>query len=138
MPVLLEWLRLSLLALLSCAFSLWLGWVPAPWIAEDWQEQEWISLESLEGHAVLWVDTRSAMDYEIDHVPGAVHLNRDKWGSGVMELMLNWLENPRIIVVYCAEADCGASKRLVARLREAVTGAEIYSLEGGWEVLATR
>ena len=28
------------------------------------------------------VDTRSAMDYEIDHVPGAVHLNRINGGRG--------------------------------------------------------
>ncbi|CAI8280358.1 MAG: Thiosulfate sulfurtransferase GlpE [Opitutia bacterium UBA7350] len=136
MQILRECFTLMVLTSVGCGVSLILAWSPAPWMPDEWREDGQISASEVRLDSVLWVDSRSAEDYAQGHLPGAVHLTRENWGSGVMELMLNWLENPRMIVVYCSEADCSASKRLVTRLREAVTGADIYSLEGGWEVLS--
>jgi rhodanese-related sulfurtransferase len=128
-------LILILLTLGGVVLSVVVGWSPAPWRAVEWMGEGEISVETARAREVLWVDARSAAEYAAGHVPGAVHLNEENWGTGVMELMLVWLEDPRMMVVYCAEAGCGSSKQLAMRLREAVTEAEIYWLKGGWEAL---
>lgn len=126
---------LLLLTLGGSVLSVLVGWSPVPWAAGEWVDKEEISVSAARGQAVLWVDARTAAEYAEGHEPGAIHLNETNWGTGVMELMMVWLEEPRVMVVYCAEAGCGSSKRLAMRLREAVTGAEVYWLKGGWEAL---
>jgi rhodanese-related sulfurtransferase len=128
-------LILVLLTLGGSVLSLLVGWSPMPWVADDWVEDGEITVREARGQGVLWVDARAEAEYALGHEPGAVHLTDANWDSGIMELMLEWLDKPRVIVVYCGDAGCGTSKRLAVRLRRAVTGAEVYALKGGWEAL---
>ena len=128
-------LILTLLTLAGCVVSLLMGWSPMPWFADKWVEDGEITVREARGQAVLWVDARAEAEYAVGHEPGALHLTDANWDSGIMELMLEWLDEPRVIVVYCGDAGCGTSERLALRLRSAVTGAEVYALKGGWEAL---
>lgn len=133
MRVLRECFVLGLLTVGGCVFSLLAGWSPSPWNAFDWGIREEISITSTRGKSVLWVDARSKEAFAMKHVPGAVHLAEENWDAEIIDLMAAWIKDPRMIVVYCDNADCGTSQRLAKRLREAFAGVEVYALKGGWE-----
>ena len=50
--------------------------------------------------------------------------------AGILE---QWLEEPRVIVVYCQDDSCGRSQYAADELRANLPDAEIYVLKGGWE-----
>ena len=81
---------------------------------------------------VLWVDARSASDYAIDHVPGAMRLTEDDWDELLPELLQAW-EPERVTVVYCSSRTCHTSEEVAKRLREVVGLKPVYVLRGGWK-----
>lgn len=127
-----EILIITALTALGVAFSLFSGLAPLPW-AEPTLAAGEIRLVDARALEVLWLDARSEEDYRAEHIPEAICLNEDNWETGLMELMGEWLTQPRPIIVYCGSESCGTSKRIADRLREALPDAEIYSLKGGWD-----
>jgi rhodanese-related sulfurtransferase len=66
----------------------------------------------------LFVDVRSAADYEFGHIAGAVSLPDEEFEQRFPELKPR-LEKARVIVVYCKSVDCGKSLWSALRLRDA-------------------
>lgn len=123
---------IAALTVLGAAFSLCSGLAPLPWAKPVLAAGE-IRLVDARALDVLWIDARSEDDYLDDHIPEAILLNEAHWETGIVELMGAWLMQPSPIVVYCGSENCGTSKRIADRLREALPDAEIYSLKGGWD-----
>lgn len=126
---------IGMLTACGATFSLSSGWMPPPWKASGLKAGE-IRLEDAQVLNVIWIDARNKVDYTAGHIPDAILLNDSNWETGIYNLMDLWLANSRPIVVYCSSAQCNASKRIAARLRDALPDAEIYSLKGGWEAWA--
>ncbi len=82
--------------------------------------------------SVLWVDARSKLNFDEDHIPGAVLLNEDDWETLLTEFMEKW--DPDItIIVYCDSRLCKASKKVAQRLKSELQISNIHTLHGGWE-----
>jgi len=79
---------------------------------------------------IVWVDARSQIDYDKEHVTGAVLLNEDRWDALLGRVFEIWKpEKP--IVVYCSPG-CQASEKVAQRLRD--LGLEpVYFLKGGYD-----
>jgi rhodanese-related sulfurtransferase len=127
-----ELLIIAALTTLGAAFSLFNGLAPLPWVEPELTPGA-IRLVDARVLDVLWIDARGEDAYNEGHIPDAIRLNEDNWDDGIFILMDAWLGNPRPIVVYCESESCGTSQRVAERLREALPGAEIYSLHGGWD-----
>jgi len=131
MNLLREFAFLAAVVVLGAVYSLISGLAPAPWTAPELAPGE-IRLADALPLDPVWVDARSEADFEAAHIPGSILLNEEDWDSGLLRLMEVWTPG-RTIVVYCASLDCGTSKRIAEALDQALGGAEIYSLHGGWE-----
>ena len=107
----------------------------APASAEDVElgpgQLEMATVAAMSGE-VLWVDTRSRRAYEAGHVPGAVHVPAEGWGSALGGLLDRW-QPGQVLMVYCDSPECGASERVAEVLREEMGLNEVYVLHGGWE-----
>ena len=78
----------------------------------------------------LFLDVRTAADYEVGHIPGAVHVPEEEFEERLPALKSR-LERAGAIVVYCKSTDCGKSLWAAIRLRnEGLTQTRIYP--GGW------
>ncbi len=66
----------------------------------------------------LFLDVRSATDYEFGHVPGAVSFPEEEFEQRFPELRSRF-ERAAAIVVYCKSVDCGKSYWSANRLRDA-------------------
>jgi rhodanese-related sulfurtransferase len=96
-----------------------------------------ISLQEVENwkEPLLWVDARPEVDYQVEHIPGAVSLNPDNW-SEQLPRFLNLWRPPQKAVVYCSAASCDTSREIADRLRR--SGVDpVYYLKGGWEAWKT-
>jgi rhodanese-related sulfurtransferase len=83
------------------------------------------------GADVLWVDARSADDYEAEHVPGAISLNLENWNQLFPKFLDSWTREKKV-VVYCSAATCELSREVAERLRKNGLSS-VYVLKGGWE-----
>jgi rhodanese-related sulfurtransferase len=88
------------------------------------------------GKDVLWVDARSAEDYGVEHVPGAILLNLEGWDQLFPEFLDRWAPGQRV-VVYCSAATCELSREVAERLRKNGISS-VYVLKGGWEAWKAR
>jgi rhodanese-related sulfurtransferase len=88
------------------------------------------------GGDVLWIDARSANEYEVEHVPGAILLNLEGWDSLFPRFLDQW--NPgKKVVVYCSSTACELSHEVAERL-QANGISPVYVLKGGWEAWKSR
>ena len=88
------------------------------------------------GESVLWVDARSADEYQADHVPGAISLNLESWDELLPNFLDQWSPDKKV-VVYCSAATCELSHEVAERLRKSgITS--VLVLKGGWEAWKTR
>jgi len=88
------------------------------------------------GESVLWVDARSADEYGVEHVPGAILLNMEGWDALFPKFLDRW--NPgKKIVVYCSAATCELSREVAERLRKNGISS-VFVLKGGWEAWKSR
>jgi rhodanese-related sulfurtransferase len=88
------------------------------------------------GESVLWVDARSADEYEAEHVPGAISLNLESWDELLPKFLDQWSPEKKV-VVYCSAATCELSREVAERLRKSgITS--VFVLKGGWEAWKTR
>ena len=127
-----ELILIAGITLIGVAYSLVGGLAPLPWAEPELAAGE-IRLSDAEALDVIWIDARSYEEFEIDHMPDALFFDEGDWDTGLIQLMEQWLMQPRPIVVYCGSESCGTSKRIAERLRDALPDAEIYSLKGGWD-----
>lgn len=82
---------------------------------------------------VLWIDARTADEHEVGHVPGAILLNEDDWDEGLLRFFNAHAAAPdALIVVYCGNEGCQASKAVAARLRREAGLGQVHHLRGGW------
>jgi rhodanese-related sulfurtransferase len=70
------------------------------------------------------VDVRAADDYAKGHIPGAVSLPKEKWGS------LQGLRKDRVNVLYCYSLVCHLAA--TAAVQFAAQGFPVMELDGGW------
>ena len=71
------------------------------------------------------VDVRAAEDYAKGHIPGAVNLPKDKWGT------LNGLRKDSLNVLYCYSHVCHLAA--TAALEFASKGYSVMEMDGGFE-----
>ena len=111
--------------------SLQTGLSPRPW-AKPAISPGQIGLSDATALEVIWLDARSAEDFEQSHIPGALFYDQATPVDNLATLFHLWIENPRPIVVYCADEGCGSSEKVAEYLRENLPDAEVYTLKGGW------
>ncbi len=129
-----EFAIILLLTALGTAYSLVSGLAPLPWAEPELAAGE-IRLQDARGLDVIWVDARSEAEFAAGHAPNALFYHAadaaDAAGS-MIEILEQWLLQPRPIIVYCSDVGCGTSQQVAAELRVNLPDAEIYSLKGGW------
>jgi rhodanese-related sulfurtransferase len=78
-----------------------------------------------EGADIAVIDVREAEDYEKGHIPGAINLPHDRWGTceGLRENTLN--------VLYCYTQVCHLAA--TAALEFASKGYSVMEMDGGFE-----
>jgi len=80
---------------------------------------------------LLLVDVLSPTSYRREHVPGAVNIPLNS-SDFVLRVQERAGSKDRLIVVYCASADCDASERAAAALERAGF-TNVRDFEGGLE-----
>lgn len=79
---------------------------------------------------VLFLDARTAVDYEEGHVPGAVGFPPGDFEDRYLDLA-DQIESASRVVAYCSGMECSDSIELGQRLLEVLPG-PIYVIEAGW------
>ena len=70
------------------------------------------------------VDVRAAEDYAKGHIPGAISLPKERWGS------LQGLRKDRVNILYCYSLVCHLAA--TAAVQFAAQGFPVMELDGGW------
>jgi len=65
----------------------------------------------------LMVDARSAEEYELGHIAGAMSLPLDKFDQAFMAVQPE-LRKSKLIVLYCSGGSCGTSEEVAKKLGE--------------------
>lgn len=91
----------------------------------------WANLPEAKATDTLWVDARSAHEFEKGHIPGAVNLNMDDWARGFATFSGAWRPG-RPVVVYCNGGGCMASVDVATRLKKSLPEIEVKILKGGY------
>jgi rhodanese-related sulfurtransferase len=103
----------------------WQSPIPASEIVTLAQARAW-------GRNAIWVDARPDVEFERDHIPGAVLLNEDRWNELLPQFLATWSPEKRV-VVYCSSQSCNASREVARRLRDEAQLKNVFVLQGGWE-----
>ena len=103
----------------------WQSPIPASEMVTLAQARAW-------GRNVIWVDARPDVEFERDHVSGAVPLNEDRWNELLPRFLATWSPEKRVIV-YCSSQSCNASREVARRLKDEAQLKNVFVLEGGWE-----
>jgi rhodanese-related sulfurtransferase len=103
----------------------WQSPVPASEMVTVAQARAW-------GRNAIWVDARPDLEFEREHVPGAVLLNEDRWYELLPQFLTTWSPEKRV-VVYCSSHSCNASREVARRLRDEAQLKNVFVLQGGWE-----
>ncbi|MCC5835812.1 MAG: hypothetical protein JJU20_13865 [Opitutales bacterium] len=101
------------------------GWSAEGAVSHAFVESNW--------DQILWIDARSAREYDEGHMPGAVLVNEDDWEGGLERLFEVW-DPGQILVVYCGAEACMTSRAVMHRLREELHEDSVYYLDGGWDL----
>jgi rhodanese-related sulfurtransferase len=103
----------------------WQSPIPASEMVTLAQARAW-------GRNAIWVDARPDVEFERNHVPGAVLLNEDRWNELLPQFLATWSPEKRV-VVYCSSQSCNASREVARRLRDEAQLKNVFVLQGGWE-----
>jgi rhodanese-related sulfurtransferase len=103
----------------------WQSPIPASEIVTLAQARAW-------GRNAIWVDARPDVEFEREHIPGAVLLNEDRWSELLPQFLVTWSPEKRVIV-YCSSQSCNASREVARRLRDEAQLKNVFVLQGGWE-----
>ena len=77
------------------------------------------------GEEITVVDVRAAEDYRAGHIPGAIHLPKDKWHT------LEGLREERVNVIYCYSQVCHLAAAAAAKF--ASRGFPVMEMDGGFK-----
>ena len=83
------------------------------------------------GKTALWVDARSAKEYDAEHLPGAILLNLEDWDNLFPSFLEQWQPDEKIMV-YCSSTACQLSHEVAQRLNQSGISS-VFVLKGGWE-----
>ena len=72
------------------------------------------------------IDVRAADDFQKEHIPGAINLPRDKWGT------FEGLAKDKVNILYCYSQQCHLAAK--AAFEFAGKGFSVMELEGGFKV----
>jgi rhodanese-related sulfurtransferase len=129
--------QLLILLILTAVFSVLSYWLHPrmPGYQEGKTDSGAITLVQIRTQDIqpLWVDARDWSAFQVAHIPGAIHLNEDRWEEGLMEFMDLWHPDS-VVVVYCEAEGCQASKAVAMRLSREMNIENVYHLDGGWDV----
>jgi rhodanese-related sulfurtransferase len=103
----------------------WRSPIPASEMVTVTQARAW-------GGNAIWVDARPDVEFERDHVPGAMQLNEDRWNELLPQFLAAWSPEKRV-VIYCSSQSCNASREVARRLRDEAQLKNVFVLQGGWE-----
>ena len=79
----------------------------------------------------LWIDARSAEDFDHGHIDTAISLPASDWDAHLEAVLREWSPG-RPVVVYCGGGGCRASHAVAQRLRDELGLSDIHVLAGGW------
>lgn len=65
----------------------------------------------------IMVDARSAEEYELGHIAGAVSLPADKFDQAFPPVQPE-LKKSKVIIIYCGGGSCGTSEEVAKKLNE--------------------
>jgi Rhodanese-related sulfurtransferase len=90
-----------------------------------------ISFDEIANETFLLVDARSADDFELGHLHGALNLNEESFDSQIGDLLDEWTPD-RKIGVYCNPLKCGSSAKIARRLTKDYGIEKVFVLKGDW------
>jgi rhodanese-related sulfurtransferase len=82
------------------------------------------------GGDVMWVDSRSAEQYLLDRIPGAMPLNEAMWSTLLPDILT--AGKGKRMIVYCEDDACGSARSVADRLKRDGQIADVYVLKGGF------
>lgn len=146
-----QFIRLGL-AIVGLAFVLY--WLDVTWFApnrmppcvQDQLPENRVCLETVlsqYGDKIIWIDARSAADYELNHLMLSENRMFPVRKGPDMQLqldaavgrMIDATDRGECVVVFC-KGDCGSADEIAEEIRSlGIIDAPIYTLEGGWDVL---
>jgi len=103
----------------------WQSPIPASEMVTLAQARAW-------GRNAIWVDARPDVEFEREHIPGAVLLNEDRWNELLPRFLATWSPEKRV-VVYCSSQTCNASREVARRLKDEAKLKNVFVLQGGWD-----
>ena len=103
----------------------WQSPIPASEMVTLAQARAW-------GRNAIWVDARPDVEFERDHIPGAVLLNEDRWNELLPQFLAVWSPGKKV-VVYCSAQSCDLAREVAERLRKEAQLPDVFVLDGGWE-----
>jgi len=65
----------------------------------------------------VMVDARSAEEYELGHIAGAVSLPLDKFDQAFPPMQTE-LKKSKVVIIYCSGGSCGTSEEVAKKLSE--------------------
>ena len=83
------------------------------------------------GPRALWIDARSRVEFDKDHIEGALLLNEDDWSGLLPQVVEHWKPGMPVIV-YCDSGGCQASRKVAGRLRDEAGIDTAKVLHGDW------
>ena len=84
-----------------------------------------ISHQIAKGEDMVIIDVREAKDFKKGHVPGAINLPQDKWGT------LAGLRRDTMNIVYCYAQNCHMGAHAATQF--AAKGYSVMEMDGGFE-----
>jgi len=129
--------RAALLLALALVPSVATGWLHPKRPAWSWTRPTVTELVLADAERltppVIWLDARPDEEYAVQHVPGALSLNEDRWDELIKKFLDTWSDQPGArVVVYCNSQRCDASRAVAVRLRHEYRINNVFVLQGGW------
>ncbi len=78
----------------------------------------------------LLVDARSAEEYQLGHIPGALSLPLDAFDATYPRVSPQ-LAKSKLLIIYCSGGSCGTSEELAKKLAEAGVGKDLAIFADG-------
>lgn len=78
----------------------------------------------------LLVDARSAEEYELGHIPGALSLPLDTFDSAYPKVSPAIVKS-KLLIIYCSGGSCGTSEELAKKLTQVGVGKDLAIFTDG-------
>jgi len=129
---------LAMAAAAAFGTYVWHPRAPALHLTQEPLRDDEVSMAVIrEKHAgdVLWIDARSADQFAVKHMPGALNVSEQQFDDQLVQHLDTLQTNSKPVVVYCSGQKCEASRKVMERLKEMGFVKEAYIFKGGWSVL---